>query len=216
MKSINCYSNKTRFLLILAGLCIIFRLPAQNNPNSLGKIIQKDFATAKGTVTAFFPGEMAVGENISSALIIKPAGKTQQQIQQNRDFFSGNIFKIGSQQVNPKGTCIQFSVPENLQENFLPVEWLDNKMKVLSHTQIPVTSQPLFQLPANMLENFPPTIPTYVESGIPAVIYGPFDGNFANTGLQIAGKDAEILAESPGELFFKGPDEITGTCDVVV
>jgi len=210
------FSSSTRISLILlcTGFLGIFRLTAQNNHIWLPTFAQKDFSTAKGTISLFFPEEISKGESFSSVVKILPAGNSPQQIKQNTEFLSRCSLHFGGQHLHLSGNHIQIAVPEQLSISSLDINLTDQTGKNISRISLPIHEKPTFSFPENALDKFSAVIPEYVENGLPSVIVGPFDGDIRTSKIVIAGKEAEILAETERNIYYKTDNIEPGLNDI--
>lgn len=59
-------------------------------------------------------------------------------------------------------------------------------------------------------------LPTIGQQGRPVEITGPFDGSFENTTVTVGGQELTVLVESPRQLGFRSPSNVTGPTEIVV
>ncbi len=180
------------------------------------------FETKNGEVEVTLPSTIHAGDVISGTVISQPKGKNERQKTKNRNVLNGYVIEIEEKDSptqkkkaqpvkNQKGSWI---LPETIAETGVRFLLKDSRQKVVGEVPVPASPMPRdLSVPAVLTENdF--AVPSYLRAGEPERITGHFDGDFTTSALEIGNTEAEVLAESPGELFFETPEEISGPVDV--
>ncbi len=161
---------------LLASLLLV----AQGASKDRGYISAK-FMTTDGGITIYLPNDIAPGDRITGSVFTD----------NNSDTFKGMSITIGGVAGSPVragSKLYTWTVPTSAK-NGCPLIVTSKLGNQLGAIRIGVTPAP------EPLDAF--TFPNFVQTGRPAVIYGPFDGNSSNTRLTLGKSDASILAESP-------------------
>ena len=167
-------------------------------------------AEAQGTQAALvgvvLPSEAAPGERVSGRLVKDPAafehlpGLQVSRVQLNRPpdpSFSDLTIRTGEQAAGPGGAPFSLEVPPTGSPRVFV-----QAGKGAAHEWAPVFKAPQ-ALPSPAFQ-----APPVCVAGGGQFLRGPFDGNAANTELQVDGKPAEIVAESPRGAFWLLPEGI--------
>ncbi len=165
-----------------------------------------DFNIPEGIVTVYLPSDMTVSESASGSVSLK--GNTA-QTSINQIFSKYNLV-VESQVVNIEGNNFIIQVPVNLPTGVLGVSLQDKQSRIISRAFFPVRLTKRSQLPLNAggTGNF--RTPVTSRAGMPALVNGPFDGNFQNSFISISGQPVVLLSESTRQLVFLIPDGTQG------
>lgn len=181
-----------------------------------------------GRVIVHLPDDMAAGDVISGTVVAEPKGNTEEERTKNQDTLNGYVVEMGEQKVPVSKGFFTWTVPQPtttppVRHMLRIVEALSGK-EVASAT-IPVLSAPLKATHAlGQIRSIPPRTPTPSnfqlpntgQQGRPVEIFGPFDGNSANTSLKLGDSDALVLAESPRKCVFESPRNLTGPVEITL
>lgn len=157
------------------------------------------FETPQGKINVNLPDDTARGDTISGTVVAHPAGKTENELAENRDVLNGYVVEINEQQtpaIEKRGKWIILAV------NLLPVILRDANGEEVGKAEVPV----LPELP----ESIDFRLPKIGQTGHPIAIRGNFDGDFSNTEVHLGDKDVPFLAESPRQAIFESPHDIVG------
>jgi len=218
MKNI-AFSNKNYILkifLLFIGIFCSLQIAAQNNLQNDQKILKHKFNTSNGKITVFLPAQISSGDVISGKVIYKPSGNNDKKRQKNANIFNGYFIELGENKSSMPDGLRGFHITDKIEQNISELLIRNEKGNIIGKFQIPVSANPPFVFPFNSAENFSPILPEFVNSGAPVSIIGQFDGDYSNTTLQLANQEIEILAESPRELLFNCPDNISGFNDISI
>ncbi len=205
-----------KLFLLFAGIFCALQMAAQNNQRNEGNISKHEFDTPKGKITILLPTQISSGDVISGKVINEPKGKTIKKQQQNAKILNGYVMDIDENKINLVDGTARFFIPDNVSADLVSVSLRDTNGKLLSNLDLPVSATAPFKFPELATENFSPLLPEYLESGSPVSIIGPFDGDFSNSGIKIGGQDVSLIAESPRELIFDCPENISGIQDILI
>lgn len=171
-----------------------------------------DLPTA--TVKVYLPDDMATGDTISGTVIAEPKARLDQNSPSGSDTLQGVVVELPDKQTvsvcDPCGALRPFVLPHIFEQR-------GRLMKVSlvqpGHSAI-TASVPV--LPSTILSTTDPNLPPLAQSGRPATIIGPFDGNLTNTQCTLGSQPAAILAESPRKATFRTPANLTGLVQMSV
>ncbi len=158
------------------------------------------FETPNGKISVNLPDDTAREDVISGTVIAEPAGKTEKERAKNRDVLNGYVVEIDNQRTPTINKLGKWLIPA---VSLLPIILWDPDGKEVGEIEIPVLDEP--PEPVDF------QIPTIGQAGHPIVIPGTFDGDYANTGVQVGDEDVSFLAESPRQAIFESPQDITGS-----
>lgn len=208
-----CTLNFLLFIVLFLG---ISQITAQTNRENEVKLNRQEINTPNGKITIFLPANIVNGDVISGTVVSEPKGNTTTKQQQNSKIIKGYVYEIGENKNAPVDDKIKFTIPDDINSEFLDIFLRDQKGKIVSTIEIPVAKNAPFNFPLNAMEKFSPIIPEYIESGVPTSIAGYFDGDFSTSAIQIADKNVDVLAESPREIIFNPPENISGIENITI
>lgn len=142
----------------------------------------------------------------------------------SRSTLEGVVVEIEGKPADQSSRLFRFVVPMGAAAVPLLLRSADGK--TIGSTQIPM--RPQSALPSRMFTpveippkalaapgNYNPVY--YAQPGQPMVITGNFDGDAANTKVQVGGKPSEVVAESPRQSICRTPEDVSaGKTEVVV
>lgn len=152
-----------------------------------------------GQVTVYLPTDMHAGDTISGTVIAIPSGKTDAEKNKNLDILKGYVVTTGATKANTNG-IIKFVVPPVIGGAAMTL--LDMNGKPLGTKPIPCNPLPPPAQPSDFLS------PEIVQPGKTMSSFGPFDGDSANTVLNIGGKAAPVITESPRSAVALCPNDV--------
>ena len=201
---------KTFLFLILFAISL--GDPAYSQDTILSKVstgnglLTTDFNIPEGVLTVYLPSDMTVAETVSGTVVLR-GNTAQNNINQ---IISKYNLVAESQIVNFNGNNFTIQIPVNLPTGVLSISLQDKQAKILKRAFFPVRLTKRSQLPLNAggTGNF--RIPVTSRAGTPAIVNGPFDGNFQNSFISISGQPATLLSESTRQLVFLIPDGVHG------
>lgn len=200
------------------------------------------FDTLQGRVIVNLPDHMRAGDRISGTVIAEPKGQTEEERAKNRGELSGYVVELKV----PQPSAPQTTAGPSDSKVAIPVSEADKPFtfNVPTFSSISSTSPPRLGIslsnpsagspivsgtttvhiqPAPSVSNRPPTptandyqLPKLGQQGRPVEIPGPFDGSFENTTLKVGGQDVTKLTESPRNLTFQSPTNVTGPVEIVL
>jgi cell division septation protein DedD len=115
-----------------------------------------------------------------------------------------------SQRIDFIGNNFTIQIPVNLPTGVLSVSLRDKQSRILKRAFFPVRLTKRSQLPLNADGKGNFRTPLTSRAGMPAIINGPFDGNFQNSFISISGQPVTLLTESTRQLVFLIPDGVQG------
>jgi len=201
---------KTFLFLILFAISL--GDPAYSQDTILSKVstgnglLTTDFNIPEGVLTVYLPSDMTVVETVSGTVVLR-GNTAQNNINQ---IISKYNLVAESQIVNFNGNNFTIQIPVNLPTGVLSISLQDKQAKILKRAFFPVRLTKRSQLPLNAggTGNF--RTPVTSRAGTPAIVNGPFDGNFQNSFISISGQPATLLSESTRQLVFLIPDGVHG------
>ena len=175
----------------------------------LGGTYVVSFKTPEGEIKVFLPDDMSGGDTVSAAVFAYPdAGKDTllKSYKIHTDYQSAPV----------SSGRITLNVPRNMSGSSLRVTLRDADNREISYSTAAVKlPDTLAERPENPTP-FDFETPLVGQSGRLAEIRGPFDGDFATTGLSIGGRPAHVVSESPRKLVFEVPADIPGQAEIVL
>ena len=204
------------------------------------------FDTLQGQVIVKLPDDIRAGDTISGTVIAEPKGNTEPERAKNladMDYFHINAttsYGEGSTLVHVESVKpFTIKLPPNPTLTNVSSANSGGLGITLTNTSGSLTTSPTQTVPIQMvslsLQSVVPItvqLPTMGQQGRPIEIFGPFDGNSANTSLnwtrpRSAVQDFEkntenvsggfgLLAESPRKCVFQAPANVTGPIEITL
>ena len=199
-----------RFALILA---LAVSVAAQDAATLTGTVKTENglhvatFDTLQGTVTVNLPDDLAAGDTISGTVVAEPKGETPDQKAANSDSLSGVVVEVAKQETPASDGKGKWIVPAAAAVA-IPLILRNREGREIGKVNVPVAKAP------RKPEGF--QIPAAGQSGKPVAIAGSFDGDFATSGVKLAGNAMNVLAESPRKLIAQAPANFSGTGEIEV
>lgn len=165
-----------------------------------------DFLIPEGVLTVYLPSDMTVAESVSGTILLK-GNTSQNSIAQLTTKYN----LVAESQIVPLiGNNFVIQIPVNLPTGVLSISLQDKQSRILNRAFFPVRLTKRSPLPVNPggAGNF--RTPVTSRAGMPAVVNGPFDGDFQNSFISISGRPAILLSESTRQLVFLIPDGVQG------
>ncbi|NND51638.1 MAG: hypothetical protein HKN54_04475, partial [Flavobacteriaceae bacterium] len=198
---------KTHATFKVVSLLVIFsffNLQSQNdveqyNANGLSTNI---FNTNSGKITIYLPMH-SDGERIAGSIKLEPGGKSAIQQERNLSKLKNHKLVFGINTISASSSVFAMQ-SSGLVNN--PIKLLNDKGRsVMDSYTIKMRDKPA--KPESTV------IPTYFVSGESASILSNCDGNMSDNAVQINDQEAQLLAESESELFFRVPNNLSGSSD---
>jgi hypothetical protein len=182
------------------------------------------FETPRGKIKVHWPDDLSAGDTISGTVIAEPAGETEVERAKNLDELNGYVVEIEKQRASVLDKVFKWAVPAAVGASTYVI-LRDRGGKELARTQCPIQQAPAIVPPGRPGEPTQPggrppftpqpqpadyQLPTLGQAGRPIEIKGPFNGDFGNTKVEIGGKEAQLLAESPRKAIAQSPTDVTG------
>ncbi|HSS18928.1 MAG TPA: hypothetical protein VLL54_02530 [Pyrinomonadaceae bacterium] len=174
-----------------------------------GGVSTTTIETPKGKIHIVLPDDTAAGDTISGTVTAEPAGKNDKEKQRNSAELNGYVVEIGNQKSPLSGGVIQriHLAPEITAPRLL---LLDEKGKEISNVLVPILAVPATTTPSNFV------VSSIGQTGRPLVIFGPFDGDSANTNVNVGNGSARVIAESPRKVVVESPRDVVGPTKIEV
>ena len=200
----------------LYSILIIFTFAIADSVYSQDAVLSKvktgsglnttDFVIPEGVLTVYLPSDMTVAESVSGTLILK--GNTPQS---SIGQLTSKYNLVAESRIVPlNGNNFIIQIPVNLPTGVLSISLQDKQSRILNRAFFPVRLTKRSPLPNNPggAGNF--RTPVTSRAGMPAVVNGPFDGDFQNSFISISGRPVTLLSESTRQLVFLIPDGVQG------
>ena len=199
--------------LILAALLTPLNLaqkPASSAQTATtGGTTTTTFETSKGKIKVYLPDDMAAGDTISGTVTTEPSGKNDKEKQSNAATLNGYVVAVADQKSPISGGTVQrVYLAPNINATTLIL--MDEKGKQVGNSLLPLAPAPVIA-----------TTPDFVvravgQIGHPIQVYGPFDGDSANTNIKIGNVDSRIIAESPRKVVCESSSGVVGPTNIEV
>lgn len=197
MKSVTLFFR----IAVLSPLMLWQQVPfAQQVDRLKNGLVKVEYSLPEGKMTVFLP-ELFGPSMVSGTVASFPAGKNAREQDNNLRRLKTYVLSLGGENLQVPGTSFSFSVPGALYGP-ISLELKNDEGTTLFRTAVPSGETATYS-PR-------PPVPAYLAAGEPAVFYGRFDGNLSGTRMRAQQQPVELLAESPGKLFFKTPDHLEG------
>jgi hypothetical protein len=167
------------------------------------------FETPSGTVTVYLPDDLAAGDILSGTVTAQPGGRTPRAQRRNEAELRGYVVEVGGHRA---------AVGEGRFTLLLP-------MAAAAGTAVLLRDAGGRQIASRPIQVAPPgtagpaaelALPRLGQTGRPIRIGGPFDGDFADSRVEIGGVEAQVLAESPRALVVRSPTGVVGSTEIRV
>jgi hypothetical protein len=155
------------------------------------------FDLPSGKIYVNLPDDLAPGDTASGTVNPVPAGPSERDRARQLQELNGYLLELGGQRAPTSQPVRTFVVPAGVTA--LAVVLLDAHGRPVGELKAPVGSAA--PPPRSFL------VPPVGQSGRAVCVSGPFDGDLSATAVQIGGKPAQALAESPRQLVVRGPEE---------
>jgi hypothetical protein len=156
------------------------------------------FDTPGGRVTVYLPGDLAAGDTLSGTVVAEPRAAAG-----GGDRLEGVVVAVGEQEVPAAGGAFRVTVPAA----GVLLALRDAAGVVAEATVAAAPAAP----PAGDL-----ALPPLGQTGRPLTIPGPFDGDLTSSAVEIGGRPAAVLAESPRRLVVAVPGDLVGPVELRV
>ena len=166
-------------------------------------------ASLRGTVRVYLPEDIRVGDTISGAVEVDPAGATPEERRRNGAALSGVVIAIEDHENPASDGSVYWRVPTIDYGTPATLILRDASGAEVGRTTVPINPVPDGLGPADQPLPGDYEIPPIVQFGNPFTIAGPFDGEFATTALDLGG-ELTMLAESPRTVVARAPLDLVG------
>ena len=158
------------------------------------------FTTNQGKMNAYLPERIREGEPFSGTLECMCFVSSGTVLDYKLTF--------GGQSARVRDGAFHWKVPEN-SVGYMRLRLVNNRDEELAVTEVPVfrTTDPR-QVPLPDGEQL--HLPSLIQAGVPAPVFGPMDGDSRTTNVEIEGTKLQVLAEVPGEAIVETPGELRG------
>lgn len=154
------------------------------------------FSLPAGRIYVNLPDDMAPGDTVSATVNPVPAGVGESVQARQRQEMAAYSVEIAGQRAPAAAGVRTFTVPAGAA---LAIRLLDERARPAADVKAPLRA------PAPQPSDY--RVPSVGQTGGPVRIAGAFDGDLSNSSVQIAGKPAQPMAESPRQLVVRGPEE---------
>ena len=141
---------------------------------------------------------------ISGTVTANPSGKNDKMMDKNGAVLNGYVVDCAGKETaigKGRGT---WRLPPPEARGLIDLILRDPAGNEQGRTKIAVNQVPRVK-PMDVESPNDFSIPAYVETGQPARISGFFDGDFTSSSVAFNNRGTDLLAETPGELFFSTP-----------
>jgi hypothetical protein len=166
-------------------------------------------ASLHGTVYVYLPEDMRVGDTISAAIEVQPAGSTPEERQRNGATLSGVVVALEEDETPASDGSVFWQIPVIEYGTPATVVFRDTNGVEVGRTTLPVNPVPDAFGPVDQPLPSDYEMPPVVQFGNPFTVTGSFDGEFVTTTLGLGG-ELTVLAESPRSLIARAPTDLVG------
>ncbi len=163
-----------------------------------------------GTVKVSLPGDMAAGDTISGTVVAEPSGKTETEKQRNAGELNGYVVELENQKSTVSGGVMRriLLAPGINAPNLTLMDKKGMSVANIKFTLRP--SPPAATRPSTF------GVGGVGQAGKPIVVYGPFDGNSANTSAKVGDIKVNVIAESPRKIVVESPGDVVGPTNIEI
>jgi hypothetical protein len=155
------------------------------------------FPLPDGTIYVNLPDDLAPGDRASATVNPVPAGTSASDQARQRQGLDAYGVEMAGQRAPASVGVRTFTVPAGATT--MAIRLLDPRGRAAGEVKAPLRS------PAPPPSSY--RVPAVGQSGGPLRIAGAFDGDLSNSRVQIGGKPAQPMAESPRQLVVRCPEE---------
>ena len=166
-------------------------------------------ASLHGTVHVHLPEDIRVGDVVSGAVEIVPAGATPEERERNGATLRGVVIALEEEETPASDGSVSWQVPAIDYGTPATLVLRDPSGAEVGRTTFPVNPVPDAHGPVDQPLPGDYELPPIVQFGSPFTITGPFDGEFVTTALDYGG-ELTVLAESPRTLIARAPMDLLG------
>jgi hypothetical protein len=184
---------------------------SQSAANGLNTVT---FDTAAGKIKVYLPEDMRPGDTISGTVTAEPRGSTDTERTANSGVLNGMVIDTDGENRSSVG---QKSFTWKIRAG-QAISALKRQLRLYSAGAARSPTH-VATLALSSVTQTPPTdfvLPRLGQAGRPLTIFGPFDGNAANTASRLGDRPLEILAESQRQASFRSPADMTGPAELSV
>ncbi|MFN0140702.1 MAG: hypothetical protein ACKVQW_11530 [Pyrinomonadaceae bacterium] len=200
-------------LMLLASQFIAFAQQGQQSSasqsaaNGLNTVT---FDMAAGKIKVYLPEDIRAGDTISGTVSAEPRGNTDAERMANEGVLNGMVIDLNGEKLVSAGQgSFNWSTSSAGLKRNLSVFSGQGSQKPVATAKLTL-SQSAGTAPSDL------SLPQLGQTGRPVEIFGPFDGNAANTTCSIAGQSIPIIAESPRQAVVISPTAVTGPTQIRV
>ena len=174
------------------------------------------FNTQYGGIKVFLPDDLAGGDTVSASIFAYPEGTNDRVKAKNSGLLNSYKIHTDIQSASVQAGRITINIPRNMSGSSLRVTLRDGSNRELSYSSAVVKLPDSFADRPETPTAFDFETPLIGQSGRLVEIKGPFDGDFATTGLTVGGRPAHVISESPWKLVFEAPVGLSGSTEIVL
>jgi hypothetical protein len=164
------------------------------------------FDIPSGKIYVNLPDDLAPGDTVSGTVNPVPAGPSERDRARQLKELNGYLVELGGQRAPTSQRVRTFVVPSGVTT--LAIVLLDAHGRPVGDVKAPLAAAA--PPPPSYL------VPPVGQSGRAVCVRGPFDGDLSAAAVQIGGKPAQAMAESPRQLVVRGPEEGAGPAPLEV
>jgi len=196
--------------------------PVKENENNGLRTVE--FTTPEGKVTVILPSDVGSNDIVSGTILTNPKGTNEKKKTKNRNVLNGYVVDIEEKkkpkekpeknEARKKNTVKNQSgnwkIPDIPGNDSFVLSLKNQTGEILADATLPLSVHQVESAAPVVFDRLDFRVPGYLRAGEPERITGVFDGDFSTSDLKLNDSEAQILAESPREIFFKPPEDISG------
>lgn len=155
------------------------------------------FSLPAGRIYVNLPGDLGPGDTAGATVNPVPAGASDPDQARQRQELNGYAVELGGQRSPASEGVRTFAVPAGASS--FAIKLFDPRGRPAGEVKAPL--RPASPPPSGYV------VPSVGQGGGPVRIAGAFDGDLSNSAVQIGGRPAQPMAESPRQLVVRGPEE---------
>lgn len=222
VKQVNIYiftkkcAMRTIYFLFSFIHLMVFGFASGQNPvtqTSENGLVTTTFETPQGNVTVYMAKDLHKGDMISGTVVAAPSGKNEKAISKNQAVLNGFVVDFAGKETSLNKERDTWQLPEPDPRGFVDLILRNASGRELGRTPVAVSNVTRMR-PAGGLSPEGFRIPSYMQAGQPSRIPGSFDGDFGSSSVTFDDQPTDLLAETPGELFLKAPEDMSGPTEL--
>lgn len=211
-------SRATRYVVVCLLLTAsLLTLSSLASASPLSRVDQRfadglwsvTFTTPEGRVWLYLPARLLPGDTVSGTIEVEPFGEGE-AVQRNFEALRAYSLRFDDEEISARGKSVRWRLPESQASSRVElVDGAGQKVAEAFANFVLEDSTPR-QLAAEFKAGHAFAVPALAQRGRTILVHGPFDGDFATTRLVLAGKPAEMIAESSELLVVRNPAQALG------